>query len=281
MDIFKKVYEDKKWGDNNDTDYNGSSGIGSSIDYNVDYVDFLKKFLQLFNISSVVDLGCGDFRIGNMVFSEKIQYTGYDIYDKIIYKLKQENPLKNFEILDFCNNIDSIKNAQLCIIKDVLQHWPDNIIKKFLDELVAKRKFTFILVTNCMSDKNYDIENIGDFRGISDQLDPYFPETVFMYKSKKVQLISRFIYKRDFEDPRSLGLLPFPKLKIIGNFEPTKEQIILIDNKVVDSVCLGKETEQVIIQNNKYYIVCSGIHENFICYNIEQYPFKKILVCIK
>jgi hypothetical protein len=39
------VYENNIWGNNN-TEYNGSSGGGSDIDFNKDnYVPFLKKFI--------------------------------------------------------------------------------------------------------------------------------------------------------------------------------------------------------------------------------------------
>lgn len=42
--FFTNIYENKKWGDNNDDEYSGSSGGGSFIEYNKDtYVPFLKK----------------------------------------------------------------------------------------------------------------------------------------------------------------------------------------------------------------------------------------------
>lgn len=42
--IFTGVYETHQWGNNNNTEYNGSSGEGSDIDYNKDtYVILLKK----------------------------------------------------------------------------------------------------------------------------------------------------------------------------------------------------------------------------------------------
>ena len=44
--IFTQVYETNEWGNNNVADYNGSSGAGSSVDFNQkSYVPFLKKFI--------------------------------------------------------------------------------------------------------------------------------------------------------------------------------------------------------------------------------------------
>ena len=48
------------------SEYNGSSGGGSDLDYNKDtYVPFLKKFIVDNNIKNIVDLGCGDFEVSS------------------------------------------------------------------------------------------------------------------------------------------------------------------------------------------------------------------------
>ena len=44
-DKFTSIYENYMWGTNNNTEYNGSSGSGSDIHYNLDlYIPFLKQF---------------------------------------------------------------------------------------------------------------------------------------------------------------------------------------------------------------------------------------------
>ena len=60
--IFTKIYEKKIWGDNKNKNYSGSSGGGSCTSYNKKYVEILKKVISDYNITSVVDLGCGDGR---------------------------------------------------------------------------------------------------------------------------------------------------------------------------------------------------------------------------
>ena len=65
---FTNVYEIKLWGNNNIAEYNGSSGAGSTINYNKDtYVHFLKKFITDNDIKNIVDLGCGDFICGKIM----------------------------------------------------------------------------------------------------------------------------------------------------------------------------------------------------------------------
>ena len=122
-------------GDNKNAEYNGSSGQGSDIDYNkYNYVPFLKKFILDNNITNIVDLGCGDFRCGKIIYDDlDILYTGYDTYKKVIdFNSKQHSlPKYSFTHLDFCNNKENIINGELCILKDVIQHWSLNNIYTF------------------------------------------------------------------------------------------------------------------------------------------------------
>ena len=104
---FTNIYENKIWGDDNNDGYSGNSGGGSYIDCNKDtYVPFLKKFIVDNNIKSILDLGCGDFKFGSLIYDDlDIFYTGYDCYNKVIeYNLSKHSfPKYNFLHLDFCS----------------------------------------------------------------------------------------------------------------------------------------------------------------------------------
>ena len=68
-EIFTNVYENKSWGDDNDNLYNGSSGNGSEIYYNINsYIPFLKNFIIDHNVTKIVDLGCGNFKCGTLIY---------------------------------------------------------------------------------------------------------------------------------------------------------------------------------------------------------------------
>ena len=114
-DTFTYVYENSQWGNNNNTEYSGSSGCGSDIGYNINsYIPFLKQFIKTNNIKNVVDLGCGDFRCGPLIYDDlDISYTGYDTYSKVIqYNSKVHSlPKYSFHHLDFCNNKETIING--------------------------------------------------------------------------------------------------------------------------------------------------------------------------
>ena len=195
--IFTNVYENSIWGNNNNDKYNGSSGSGSDIDYNKDtYVPFLKKFIIDNNIKNIVDLGCGDFKCGKLLYDDlDILYTGYDTYKKIIDYHSQQYSLQKYSFinLDFYNNKESIISGDICILKDVIQHWSLDNIYKFLDYLVEYKKFKYILICNCcnQTEDNLDIQN-GGCRTLSCDYLPlkkYNPIKLYNYHSKEVSVI--------------------------------------------------------------------------------------------
>lgn len=194
-DIFVNIYERNNWSESNN-----NCGLGSSVEYNKDtYVPFLKKFIQDKNIKTIVDLGCGDFRCGPIIFDDlDVSYIGYDIYNKLIQYLSKRHSSKyNFFYMDVFQNKESIINGDLCIIKDVLQHWSLINIYVFLDYLVTSNKFKYILITNCCNQTG-EIRNLrdirdGDFRPLNSCFFPlkrYKAVEVYSYHTKQCSLIT-------------------------------------------------------------------------------------------
>jgi SAM-dependent methyltransferase len=197
---FTKIYETNEWGEggNDGTkSYKGSSGDGSLIDKVKDtYIPFLQQFIIAKNIKSIVDLGCGDFQTGKLIYDKlDVKYTGYDTYEKVIdYNKGIFSPPKySFIFLDFYTKKEQIISADLCILKDVIQHWPLEAIYTFLDYLVSSKKFKYILLTNCsfQTEDNTDIK-FGQFRPLSVNYFPlkyYNPVKLYSYDTKEVSLI--------------------------------------------------------------------------------------------
>ena len=205
INVFTEVYETNKWGDNDNPNYEGSSGLGSAIWYNKKtYIPFIHKFLKKYKIKSVVDLGCGDFRIGLLLYGKaKIDYTGYDAYKGVIdYNNDKFKEHKHFHFIhsDFTSVKDreNINNADLCIIKDVLQHLPNDIIIKFMDYIVKSHKFKYILLINCYNTtpentKDYRKDIVGgEFSSLSAlryPLNKYDAKVIYKWDTKEVSLI--------------------------------------------------------------------------------------------
>lgn len=194
--FFTNVYETNLWGSNNNSEYNGSSGPGSSVQYNMYvYIPVLKNLIKSQNIKNVVDLGCGDFRCGPLIYDDlNIRYTGYDTYDKVIMHNKNTHlqPKYNFECLDFYNNRVSIVNADLCILKDVLQHWKMDEIYSFLDYLIETKKFKYILICNCCNQTVDNPDNEKRSTNLSCDFLPlkkYNPVKLCNYHTKEISVI--------------------------------------------------------------------------------------------
>ena len=198
LHVFTSIYERGAWGDNGISDYKGSSGDGSFVEKNKEYIRFLNGFIKEKGIQSVSDLGCGDWKCGNLIYDDlPIEYNGYDAYEKLINYNKKTfaNSKYSFTHLDFLNNVDEIKSADLCVIKDVLQHWPLSSIYTFLDAIYNSKKFKYIVVTNC-SYQNKDNTDIpmGEFRPLSKNYLPlkkYKPLSLLTYESKEVVLLEQ------------------------------------------------------------------------------------------
>jgi hypothetical protein len=196
IEIFSKIYENCEWGNNKNSNYRGTSGEGSDVDYNIHtYVPFLKNFIEQYDIKSVVDLGCGDFRCGRFIYDAlDVTYQGYDAYEKVVNYNKSTHPEAKytFNHLDFYNNKESIQGGDLCILKDVIQHWTMDEIYIFMDYLTTSKKFKYILLCNCCNQTQDNPDNTGRSIPLSIKYLPlkkYAPIKLFNYNTKEVSVI--------------------------------------------------------------------------------------------
>jgi hypothetical protein len=153
----------------------GCSGTGSENDIinKQYYIPFLKHFINNNNIKSVVDLGCGTFNLGESIYNDlNVHYTGYDVQKDVVksnrknFSRYENSDIKsyNFEYINLYNKkcIDNMFKADLCVIKDVLQHWSTEKVMEFLNSLLSKKKFNHILIINCYTDNWKDGPFIGE-----------------------------------------------------------------------------------------------------------------------
>ena len=195
-EIFTNIYETKLWGNNNSNEYSGSSGGGSFVEFNNDtYVPFLKKYILDNNIKNIVDLGCGDFKCGKLIYDDlDISYTGYDTYKKLINYHLKNHPLPKYSFihLDFFSKKENIIKGDLCILKDVIQHWKIEEIYTFLDYLVENKLFKYILITNCCNQLVDNVKNDDRSTPLSINFFPlkkYNPVKLYNYHTKEVSVI--------------------------------------------------------------------------------------------
>jgi len=212
--IFTNIYEKSIWGNNNNDDYKGSSGDGSGLEYNqFTYVPFLKTFIAEKNIQSVVDLGCGDFRCGPLIYDDlDVSYSGYDAYSKVIDHNSNTNSTQKYKFvhLDFFNKKEEIETGDMCILKDVIQHWSVHDIHQFLDYLTESKKFKYILIVNCCHQPYDNIDIVtGDWRPLGCDFYPlkkYNPKKLFTFLTKEVSVIECSTFSNTFPTLFSINM---------------------------------------------------------------------------
>ncbi|CAL1139152.1 unnamed protein product [Cladocopium goreaui] len=156
-ETFTKIYATDAWGK--------GSGAGSVPVHCLKWIEFVRKFIKENAIHSVVDLGCGDWQFSPYIYHDLgVAYTGYDVVLPVI----QENRANwgeqgfAFEHLEFSSQVHEVKDAELYILKDVLQHWSSARISSFLKELRRKPTLRFILLCNCAGPEDWPEEDCQD-----------------------------------------------------------------------------------------------------------------------
>jgi len=133
-----------------------------------------------------------------------VNYTGYDAYKKLVdYNNKKYEGYGMYKFIhsDFreIGEREKIVPAELCILKDVVQHWPTADIIAFLDYLIESKKFKYILLCNCFQGNpentathRTDIKP-GQFSSLSTKtypLNKYNAEVVYTWDTKEVSIIT-------------------------------------------------------------------------------------------
>jgi ubiquinone/menaquinone biosynthesis C-methylase UbiE len=119
----------------------------------------------------VVDAGCGDWEFSSAVDWNHARYLGVDISTKVIEEVKRKyaSETVKFKVGDVT---ESLPPADLLICKDVLQHLPNALVKKFIRNNLKKGKYKWAIITNDRGPKNTDIP-VGGYRLINLNAAPF------------------------------------------------------------------------------------------------------------
>jgi SAM-dependent methyltransferase len=141
-DIFDNIYSNSLWGGETGEIYSGSGSEGIAADQ---YVATVTTFLNEIKCRSVVDIGCGDFRIGTKIAATVPTYIGLDVSRVVIEwnKAKHSRDGVSFAVCDA--EKDQLPSADVCLIRQVLQHLPNKSIETILRRLTAS--YSYVVVT--------------------------------------------------------------------------------------------------------------------------------------
>ncbi len=139
QEVFTEIYAKNVWGGEPGSFY---SGGGSDYSALVDpYVDAIEKSLEKNGLKGkrFLDLGCGDFAVGRRIAPFASSYLGADIVEPLIRHHQETfaTPAINFVHLNLVT--DPLPDADVCFIRQVLQHLSNDQIAAILKKLSKYR----------------------------------------------------------------------------------------------------------------------------------------------
>lgn len=146
--VFSEIYRRGLWGEGKD----GSpfySGPGSEAGVSEPYVQAVGQFIEANGITSIVDVGCGDFRVGSRLVRPGISYHGVDVVKKLIrFNSKQ---FSSAHITFSCKDVtvDELPAGDLCLIRQVLQHLSNDQVAQVLGRC---EQYPYVVVTEHLPD---------------------------------------------------------------------------------------------------------------------------------
>jgi SAM-dependent methyltransferase len=140
--IFSEIYESGAWGGEPGT---YSSGSGSHERLNNSYIDLVLSLIQTEKVSRVVDLGCGDFRVGRRIIGHGAAYVGCDVVPGVIERVAKAFSCGGVEFKTIDIVSDPLPPGDLCIIRQVFQHLANNNISAVLQKT---RDYRLVLITD-------------------------------------------------------------------------------------------------------------------------------------
>jgi len=197
-ETFQRIYRTKTWGNDGEQFYSGAGSRGPVAEQ---YCASVIKFIQEHKVRSVVDLGCGDFYVGRRIQEATgVSYIGIDVVPELIehHKDTVHHPLISFQCADITS--DRLPPADLCLIRQVLQHLSNKEIAKVLANLGS---FSQVLISEHLpihpQSINHDKPHGPDVRaiygsGVYVELPPFSMPMVEMWKfSMKKDTILRTV----------------------------------------------------------------------------------------
>jgi SAM-dependent methyltransferase len=143
-EVFADAYRRRQW-TTTDPQQAFSSGPGSGIDYAQPYCEWVSAFAHKNKITRLVDLGCGDFRVGQgLLATANFDYVGVDIVPALVahYSMRCGSPKVRFACLNIIE--DDLPPGELCLVRQVLQHLSNQEILAVLRKCAA---YPYVLIT--------------------------------------------------------------------------------------------------------------------------------------
>ena len=143
--IFSNIYRKKTWAFGRSKSADFWSGDGSAEEFTREYARVIGQFAAEHKIGTIVDLGCGDFQVGQRILEVvNCRYVGVDVVPELIARNERlfASERVSFVCMDIAN--DALPEGDLCLIRQVLQHLDNRTIERVLDHA---SRYPYCIVT--------------------------------------------------------------------------------------------------------------------------------------
>ena len=179
-EVFGEIYSKDLWAGG------ASSGAGSIGSEATAYAGLINTLVRFCGAQSVVDLGCGDGRVGSLI--DAVHYVGIDCHGPHIERLKKEQPNREWACLDFFRDRSSIPSGDVLLCKDVLHHWPNEWVVSFLKWIISEKRWKKCFFTQDLHQHaDGQDTHLGGYRALNPVMSPlrgFNLQTVVPYHHK-------------------------------------------------------------------------------------------------
>jgi len=165
--VFTDIYKNNKWGGKDSI-----SGGGSDIYQTKTIIEELPIMFEKLNISTMLDIPCGDFYWMKNVDLSNVNYIGSDIVSELVEQnLKQyERNGLSFQKLDLIK--DKLPKVDLIFCRDCLVHLSFNDALLALENICNSHSKYLLTTTFTNRESNEDIAT-GNWRTLNLEMSPF------------------------------------------------------------------------------------------------------------
>ncbi len=180
-EVFGRVYAAGVWGAGE------VSGEGSTPQQAGPYLDLVNGLVKVSGWRRVIDLGCGDGFVTTRL--EAPQVVGVDCHAPHVGRLRREAPGKEWLHLDIDRDRDLLPAGDAALLKDVLHHWPNRLVRDWLTWARRCGKWRWVV---CSQDHGQTADGqdcpLGGYRPLDPAREPLrdlgvMPLCQYLYKS--------------------------------------------------------------------------------------------------
>ncbi len=202
-EVFNDIYKSNLWHISEKRE--SVSGIGSSLEQTREIIKTFPFVFQKFEITSMLDIPCGDFNWMQKIDFLKIKYTGADIVEAIVKTNSEKYKTQNTKFIQLNLIEDQLSKVDLIFCRDCLVHLSFSDILNAIENI--KKSGSKYLMTTTFTDQqsNKDIHT-GGWRPLNLELKPFnFPAPIYFLNEKCTEMDGLF-------KDKSLGLWEIAKL---------------------------------------------------------------------